>query len=314
MIYLRALHQNTSISVRIVNAKTKVAPLAGATIPRLELCGALLLVRLLSTVARDLNIPTEHLYAWCDSSAVLGWIKSAPSKMKTYVSNRVQKLVELVPPGQWRYVSINHNPADHASRGLSPRRLIACDLWWQGPAWLKLSPAEWPLRQDLDRNKTLPELKATALIVRSPTGMDLWNIYSTFQRLLTITTWCKRFLQNSRNVNAIKESHLTDLELESSRVLLLHLSQQLSYPTELEQLMKGKPIARSSSLRFLCPLLGEDGLLRVGGRIEKSEQSYNFNHPIILHKHSTITRLLHSSASTYRCHSCWASYYAVYFG
>ena len=189
VIYLHALHQDTSISVRIVTAKTKVAPLAGATIPRLG--GALLLPRLLSTVARDLNIPTEHLYAWCDSSAVLGWIKSAPSKMKTNVSNRVQKLVELVPPGNWRYISTNHNPADHASRGLFPRCLIACDLWWQGPAWLKLSPAQWPLRQDLDRNKTLPELKATALIVRSPTGMDLWNRYSTFQRLLAITAWCK---------------------------------------------------------------------------------------------------------------------------
>ena len=220
--------------------------------------------------------------------------------MKTYVSNRVQKLVELVPPGQSRYVSTNHNPADHASRGLSPRCLVACDLWWQGPAWLKLSPAKWPLRQDLDRNKTLPELKATALIVRSPTGMDLWNRYSTFQKLLTITAWCKRFLQNSRSFNAIKESRLTGLELESSRILLLHVSQQLSYLTELEQLMKGKPIARSSSLRFLCPLLGEDGLLR---RIQESEQSYNFNHPIILHKHSTITRLLALQVHTDATHA-----------
>ena len=99
VIYLRALHQDTSISVRIVTAKTKVASLAGATIPRLELCGALLLARLLSTVARDLNIPIKHFYAWCESLAVLGWIKSASSKMKTYVFNRVQKLVELVPPG-----------------------------------------------------------------------------------------------------------------------------------------------------------------------------------------------------------------------
>ena len=52
MIYLRALHQDTSISVRIITAKTTVAPLAGATIPRPELCGTLLLARLLSTVAR----------------------------------------------------------------------------------------------------------------------------------------------------------------------------------------------------------------------------------------------------------------------
>ena len=32
--------------------------------------------------------------------------------------------------------------------------------------------------------------------------------------------------------------------------------------------------------------------MQVCGRIKKSEQSYNFNHPTILHKHSLITRLL----------------------
>jgi len=140
VIYLCTLHQDTTISVRIVTAKTKVAPLAGITIPHLELCGTLLLSRLLSTVSRDLYSPTHaYIYAWCDSSAVLGWIKTAPSRLKTYISNRVQKLVEHVPPEQWHYVSTSHNPADHASRGLSPQQLIACYLWWQGPAWLKLS-------------------------------------------------------------------------------------------------------------------------------------------------------------------------------
>ena len=161
VIYLRALHQDTSISMSIVTAKTKVAPLAGATIPRLELCGTLLLARLLSTIARSLNVPSTRLYAWCDSSAVLGWIKTAPSRMKNYVSNRVQKLVEHVPPEQWRYVSTSHNPADHASRGLSPRRLLAGDKVQPG-----LNSAEWPRRLDLDRTKALPELKATVLILK----------------------------------------------------------------------------------------------------------------------------------------------------
>ena len=108
--------------------------------------------------------------------------------MKTYVSNRVQKLVEHVPPEQWRYVSTSHNPADHASRGLSPRRLLACDLWWQGPTWLKLSPAEWPRRLDLDHTETLPELKATVLILKTPPpSMDLWSKYSTHHHCLVQT-------------------------------------------------------------------------------------------------------------------------------
>ena len=64
VIYLRLLHANTSISVSLVTAKTRVVPLSGLTIPRLELCGALLLSKLLTVVVSDLDISREHLYAW----------------------------------------------------------------------------------------------------------------------------------------------------------------------------------------------------------------------------------------------------------
>ena len=39
VIYIRTLHADTSVSIALITAKTRVAPLSGLTIPRLELCG-----------------------------------------------------------------------------------------------------------------------------------------------------------------------------------------------------------------------------------------------------------------------------------
>ena len=42
-VNLRAVYSDTSTSVCLIMSKTKVAPLSSTTIPRLELCGALLM-------------------------------------------------------------------------------------------------------------------------------------------------------------------------------------------------------------------------------------------------------------------------------
>ena len=46
VVYLRLLHEDTSVSVRLMMSKTRVAPIEGFTIPRMELCGGVLLAKL----------------------------------------------------------------------------------------------------------------------------------------------------------------------------------------------------------------------------------------------------------------------------
>lgn len=70
-------------------AETWVAPLKRETIPRLELCGLVLLVNLMAVVHKALLVPDEKIHAWTDSVIVLGWLNTNPAGLKTYVANRV---------------------------------------------------------------------------------------------------------------------------------------------------------------------------------------------------------------------------------
>ena len=78
VIYLRATYKNSFPTCRLVVAKTRVAPLKQLTIPRLELCGATLLSKLLTSTRETLDIPVSAIHAWCDSTIVLAWLDGAP--------------------------------------------------------------------------------------------------------------------------------------------------------------------------------------------------------------------------------------------
>ena len=74
---------------------------------------------------------------------VLSLLSGSRRRFKTYVGNRISHIV-LIPPSRWNHASGVDNPADSASRGLSPSELLDQQLWRDGPAWLKSPPSDWP--------------------------------------------------------------------------------------------------------------------------------------------------------------------------
>lgn len=132
-VYARSIGAQGQVYT-LLCSKSRVAPLKTITLPRLELCGALLLAQLMDKVLKAIRFKPERVYYWTDSTIELQWIKETDRTWNIFVSNRVNEIHRLSSASNWYHVSTEYNPADHVSRGLSPSSLIKSGLWWSEPA------------------------------------------------------------------------------------------------------------------------------------------------------------------------------------
>lgn len=58
--------------------------------------------------------------------------------------NRVCYIQETVPQAIWYFVPGHENPAELATRGLTPNQLSNMSIWWTGPPWILQQPSMWP--------------------------------------------------------------------------------------------------------------------------------------------------------------------------
>lgn len=139
-VYLHQISGNNS-KVDLIFSKTRLAPLKGMTIPRLELMAVLIGTRCVKYVQQELNVPILEMCIWTDSQCVLKWIKSTKD-LSVFVKNRITE-IKAHDDVTFRYVDTAENPAGSATRGTSFQKLQRNSLWWHGPIWLKNDPCTW---------------------------------------------------------------------------------------------------------------------------------------------------------------------------
>lgn len=109
--------------------------------------------------------------------------------------------------------------------------------------------------------------------------------WSTFKKAVRVVAWIDRFCRNSRCSRQYRLSGgLTCDELEAGERLLLRDIQADSFAPEVSCLQAGQPLSRRSSILKLTPMLDDNGILRVKGRVHESDLSYAARHPVIVPK------------------------------
>ena len=269
------------VYTRLLTSRLRVAPLKALTIPRLELMSARILAQLMSTVKKALEaqVSLTGTRYWLDSKTAICWIQNR-GEWKQFVRHRMNEILRLSNKEEWRHCPGEENPADIGSRGAFSSKLKDDELWWKGPPWLCKEGSCWPTNQVVTcTTESQEEFKKipTVMIVDTQSPPSIAKVVDIdrqgrLRKLLRVTAWVLRFIQNSKPGS-------TKTEGELSKELIVAENKWI----EAVQL----DLKRQKDFLSLKKVLGLEEIGRVlscVGRLGNSDLEADAQRPIILPK------------------------------
>ena len=321
--YLRLQDDSGRIHCAFVAGKSRVTPLKPVTIPRLELQAAVISVKISQQIRQELSLDDVQEFFWSDSKVVLGYIANESRRFHVFVANRVQLIQDSTSVDQWKYVETKLNPADDASRGLSPIALVT-SRWSTGPVFLWQKENEWPVDEKVfpDPSQVLPcdpEVKkvtvlATKSMKRELKISDRLEYFSDWFRARRAIALSLLYLQRLREQVVAehkvsnKKAILEVQHLQEAENVIVKSVQSTAFPEELKSLKSSQHVKsldnrlatpaertlcpKQSSLHKLDPFLDSQGILRVGGRLRNASLPFEIKVLVILPRSSHVTTLI----------------------
>ncbi|XP_044152743.1 uncharacterized protein LOC122940262 [Bufo gargarizans] len=306
--YLRTMDTNGQYHVGFIMGKAKLAPQPEHTIPRLELCAAVLAVEMAELITSEIDIDLKKVEFYTDSKVVLGYIYNESRRFYVYVNNRVLRIRKSTCPEQWHYVPTDNNPADHATRAVAASRLKNT-TWLTGPAFLR-NPGSAVHQNNIcelvDEDSDI-EIRPKVSALHTVTSFDSlgshrFKRFSTWKSLVRAITCLAHIARafketNCNDVRQCKGWHhcqevYTVTEFQQSKKIIIHTIQHEVFAKEIDCITNHKSIPKSSSLKKLDPFLDEDGLLRVGGRLKQASLELKERNPLIIPGNHHVTTLI----------------------
>ncbi|XP_067927903.1 uncharacterized protein [Watersipora subatra] len=221
---------------------------------------------------------------WTDSNIVLGYLNNDCRRFHMYVANRVKEIKLHTDTKKWNYVTTADNPADIVSRGSSTSGLISSPNWFQGPKFLHkldISVYTHSNKADAVLPENDPELRKVTshATTRTSNITQKFNIYSNWMTLIRSIAILKKFARQK----TWKITETTPSELQEAEIFIILEIQTTAYPTK----------AKNKSLTKLHPYVDNNGLVRVGGRLEnQTDLTMEEKHPVLIPKHTHVSYLI----------------------
>ena len=324
VVYIVTESSNGQRSSVLVLARARVAPTKKKqTIPRLELVAAVLGLRLAKKACKATGISLREVHFWCDAMDVLCWLRNEVRRFQTFVAHRVAEIKDSTEPDQWQHCPGRLNSADLPTRGLTATELFHSQKWWSGPEYLTKPEKHWPAKKEFgsesyDQTEFRREPTSTVTLASSVKFEEDSRLnplsFSSWTKLTRVTAWVFRYLDNLRKA----KDRQTDLsnsgpsspvrrmideldvdEIQRAEEFWVREAQRNAFDRELNEMnaQRGSDnrhhrSAVDSSIRRLCPQLDSRGLIRVGGRLQRSQLPYEARHPLLLPKKGPVTKLI----------------------
>ena len=283
--------------ISLVMSKSRVAPIKTLTLPKLELMAAVMATRLAHFVRSSLihEFSPVDIHFWSDSQIVLHWIYKR-NTTKPFIANRIAEIVDLFPPNMWSFTPSNDNPADLLTRGISTDQLLSSQIWSQGPQWLT-SESSWPrwlptnilhlqLSDSPGTDDTATQQDGDQNITGIHNVIDVFR-YSSINKLLAVTSYVLRFINNALKQRTRIVGPLHSSELNTAEKLWISSSQKTSYKQEITYLTQ-KQNSCPTLVKQLRLFLDKDKLLRCGGRIHNAPVSESTKFPLFFLPNTTL--------------------------
>lgn len=204
------------------------------------------------------------------------------------------------------------NPADDISRGLTASELLGSDRWLVGPKFLLLSEVHWPELgslaplpdDDLEVKRAKEAVRSCAVNAGNNTILDrLISKHSSWLSLKRQVAWvirAKDWLKAKSQGGTLPDMKgpLTVGELNSAERDICKYVQGQTLQEELNSLKENLkdqtrvPVKKTSPLYKFSPVLTDEGLIRVGGRLKSAPVDVGVRHPIVLPKEHHIVNLI----------------------
>ncbi|XP_060602162.1 uncharacterized protein LOC132755319 [Ruditapes philippinarum] len=287
---------NESTNVGYVFGKAKVAPKHGHTIPRLELCAAVLGVEIAEMICEELSISPENITYHTDSKIVLGYLNNKTRRFYVYVENRVSRILKFSKSLQWKYVETDRNPADESTRGLKPSELVH-SKWLSGLPLLSLP--ESSEQYDLQNPNEDVEVRSSVTSMKTEVkfGINRFEKFSTWKRLVlaisTLLKFVRRFKKRHTSSSDNCQSQILPEQEIDAKTFIIKQVQKEIYHKEISCLKSDKKLPKQSNVLDLAPFINKnEEILRVGGRLKSSQLPKGEKHPILIPGRSHTATLL----------------------